>query len=155
MNFKDNAVILLATGFYLGKIPVAPGTAGSLLGVLGCLVLSKIQLSLAVLAAVIFIFLAIQIAAEAVKILKETDPGCIVIDEIAGMMIVLLGLPFNWATVAIGFIFFRILDILKPFPIGHLERRFTGGVGVVIDDVAAGIIANIALRFALVIKDRI
>ena len=155
MNFKDNAVILLATGFYLGKIPVAPGTAGSLLGVLGCLVLSKIQLSLAVLAAVIFIFLAIQIAAEAVRILKETDPGCIVIDEIAGMMVVLLGLPFNWVTVAIGFIFFRILDILKPFPIGHLERRFTGGVGVVIDDVAAGIIANIALRFALIIKDRI
>ena len=155
MNSKDNALILLATGFYLGKIPVAPGTAGSLLGVLGCLVLSKIQLSLAVLAAVIFIFLAIQIAAEAVKILKETDPGCIVIDEIAGMMIVLLGLPFNWATVAIGFIFFRILDILKPFPIGHLERRFTGGVGVVIDDVAAGILANIALRFALIIKDRI
>jgi len=148
-------VILLATGCYLGKIPVAPGTAGSLLGILGCLVLSKIQLSLAVLAAVIFIFLAMRIAADAENILKETDPGCIVIDEIAGMMIALLGLPFNWAIVAVGFIFFRILDILKPFPIGRLERRFSGGVGVVIDDVAAGIIANIALRFALIIKDRI
>ena len=155
MNFKDNAVILLATGCYVGKIPVAPGTAGSLLGILGCLVLSKIQLSLAVPAAVIFIFLAIRIAADAEKILKETDPGCIVIDEIAGMMIVLLGLPFNWVTVAVGFIFFRILDILKPFPIRSLERRFSGGVGVVIDDVAAGIIANIALRFALIIKDTI
>jgi phosphatidylglycerophosphatase A len=155
MKFRDNVVILLATGCYLGKIPVAPGTAGSLLGILGCLVLSKIQLSLAVLAAVIFIFLAMRIAADAENILKETDPGCIVIDEIAGMMIVFQGLPFNWSTVAVGFIFFRILDILKPFPIGRLERRFSGGVGVVIDDVAAGIIANIALRFALIIKDRI
>jgi phosphatidylglycerophosphatase A len=139
----------------VGKIPVAPGTAGSLLGILGCLVLSKIQLSLAVLAVVIFIALSIWIAADAEKILKRTDPGCIVIDEIAGMMIVLLGLPFNWATVAIGFIFFRILDILKPFPIGRLERRFSGGVGVVVDDVAAGIIANLALRFAVFIKSTI
>jgi phosphatidylglycerophosphatase A len=155
MNIKDNAVILLATGCYVGKIPVAPGTAGSLLGILGCLVLSKIQLSLAVLAVVIFIALSIWIAADAEKILKRTDPGCIVIDEIAGMMIVLLGLPFNWATVAIGFIFFRILDILKPFPIGRLERRFSGGVGVVVDDVAAGIIANLALRFAVFIKNTI
>ena len=155
MNFKDNSVILLATGYYVRKIPVAPGTAGSLLGILGCLVLSKIQLSLAVLAEVIIIFLAIRIAADAEKILKTTDPGCIVIDEIAGMMVVLLGLPFNWATVAVGFIFFRLLDILKPFPIGHLERRFSGGVGVVIDDVAAGIIANLALRLALIIKDMI
>jgi phosphatidylglycerophosphatase A len=155
MNFKDNAVILLATGCYVGKIPVAPGTAGSLLGILGCLLLSKIQLSLAVPVAVIFVVLAIRIATEAEKLLKETDPGCIVIDEIAGMMIALLGLPFNWATAAIGFIFFRILDILKPFPIDRLERRFSGGVGVVVDDVAAGIIANIALRFALMIKDTI
>ena len=139
----------------MGKIPVAPGTAGSLLGVLGCLVLSKIQLSLAVLAAVVFIYLAIRIAAEAENILKKTDPGCIVIDEIAGMMIALLGLPFNWATVAVGFIFFRVMDIFKPFPIGRLERKFSGGVGVVIDDVAAGLMANIALRFALFIKDRI
>jgi len=155
MNFKDNAVILLATGCYVGKMPVAPGTAGSLLGILGCLVLSKIHLSLAVPAAVIFVVLAIWIAAAAEKILDKTDPGCIVIDEIAGMIIALLGLPFNWSTVAIGFIFFRILDILKPFPIGRLERSFRGGVGVVIDDVAAGFIANIALRCVLIIKDTI
>ena len=155
MNFKDKAVIFLATGCYLGKIPVAPGTAGSLLGILGCLALSKIQLSLAVLAVVIFVFLAIRIATQAEKILQESDPGCIVIDEIAGMMITLLGLPFNWATVAMGFILFRVLDILKPFPIGSLERRFPGGTGVVMDDVAAGIMANLAIRFALIIKDKV
>ena len=155
MNFKDSTVILLATGCYVGKIPVAPGTAGSLLGILGCLILSKIQLSVAVLVVVIIIVLAMRIATEAEKILNEKDPGCIVIDEIVGMMVALLGLPFNWANVVAGFIFFRIVDILKPFPIDRLERRFSGGVGVVVDDLAAGIIANIALRFALIIIDTI
>jgi phosphatidylglycerophosphatase A len=155
MNFKDEAVIFVATGCYLGKIPVAPGTAGSLLGILGCWALSPIPLSLSAPAVVIFIFLAIGIASKAEKLLKESDPGCIVIDEIAGMIIVLLGLPFNWVTVAVGFISFRLLDVLKPFPIGHLERRLSGGVGVVIDDVAAGIMANLVLRFFLITKDAI
>jgi phosphatidylglycerophosphatase A len=104
---------------------------------------------------VVFIFLAMGIAAAAQNLMNRSDPGCIVIDEIAGMMIALLGLPFNWVIVAVGFIFFRILDVLKPFPIGRLEQRLSGGVGVVIDDVAAGIMANLALRFVLIIKDRV
>jgi phosphatidylglycerophosphatase A len=155
MNFKDKAVIFLATGCFVGNVPVAPGTAGSLLGILACWVLSRIQLSLAALVVVVFIFLAMGIAAAAQNLMNRSDPGCIVIDEIAGMMIALLGLPFNWVIVAVGFIFFRILDVLKPFPIGRLEQRLSGGVGVVIDDVAAGIMANLALRFVLIIKDRV
>jgi phosphatidylglycerophosphatase A len=153
MNFRDNAVVLFATGCYVGKIPGAPGTFGSLIGVLGCFFLSKTHLSIAVLVTVFFIILAVWIAAEAEKILKKNDPGCVVIDEIAGMMIVLLGLPVNWTTAAVGFIFFRLLDIVKPFPIGRLERQFSGGLGVVMDDVAAGIMANVALRLALSLKD--
>jgi phosphatidylglycerophosphatase A len=155
MNFRDHAVFLFATGCYVGKIPVAPGTFGSLIGVLGCFFLSKIHLSIAVLVTVLFIILAIRIAAEAEKILKKTDPGCVVIDEIAGMIIVLLGLPANWTTAAAGFILFRLLDIVKPFPIRLLERRLSGGLGVVMDDVAAGIMANVALRLALFLKDMI
>ena len=155
MKFKDKAILFMATGGYVGKLPVAPGTAGSLIGILACWILSRIQLSLAAPAAAIFIFLAIAIAAAAEKLLNESDPGCIVIDEIAGMMITLLGLPFNWLIVAIGFVFFRILDILKPFPIRRLERRFSGGLGVVIDDLVAGFMANLALRVVLMVKDRV
>ena len=149
MKFRDTAVIFLATGCYLGRVPVAPGTFGSLLGLLICVVLSDIWLISAVLITIAFIGCSVWIADEAEKRLNQKDPGCIVIDEIAGMMVTLIGLPFNLFTAAAGFILFRLLDILKPFPIRLIERRLPGGVGVVADDVAAGILANIVLRIGL------
>lgn len=149
MKFRDTAVIFLATGCYLGRVPVAPGTFGSLLGLLICVVLSDIWLISAVLITIAFIGCSVWIADEAEKRLNQKDPGCIVIDEIAGMMVTLIGLPFNLFTAAAGFILFRLLDILKPFPIRLIERRLSGGVGVVADDVAAGILANIVLRIVL------
>ena len=149
MKFRDTAVIFLATGCYLGRVPVAPGTFGSLLGLLICVVLSDIWLTSAVLITIAFIGCSVWIADEAEKRLNQKDPGCIVIDEIAGMMVTLIGLPFNLFTAAAGFILFRLLDILKPFPIRLIERRLSGGVGVVADDVAAGILANIVLRIVL------
>jgi phosphatidylglycerophosphatase A len=149
MKFRDTAVIFLATGCYLGRVPVAPGTFGSLLGLLICVVLSDIWLISAVLITIAFIGCSVWIADEAEKSLNQEDPGCIVIDEIAGMMVTLIGLPFNLFTAAAGFILFRLLDILKPFPIRLIERRLSGGVGVVADDVAAGILANIVLRIVL------
>ena len=98
---------------------------------------------------VLFIFFAAWIAHVAEKLIKRKDPGCIVIDEIAGMLVTLIGLPFNLITVGVGFIIFRILDILKPFPIKVLEKRISGGIGVVADDVVAGIIANLLLRMII------
>jgi phosphatidylglycerophosphatase A len=97
----------------------------------------------------LFIFFAVWIADAAEKILEQNDPGCIVIDEIAGMVVALVGLPFNPITVVIGFIIFRILDIFKPFPIRDLDKRIPGGLGVVADDVAAGIITNLLLRIII------
>ena len=141
--------MFLATGFYIGNIPFAPGTFGSLIGLPLCFVLAGISLAPAVLCTLFFIFFAVYIADAAEKLLKRNDPGCIVIDEIAGMMVTLIGLPFNPITVVIGFIIFRILDILKPFPIRNLDKRIPGGLGVVADDVAAGIIANLLLRIII------
>ncbi len=146
MKFREKAVMFLATGFYIGNIPVAPGTFGSLLGLPLCFSLAGISASSAVLWTLLFILFAVWIADAAEKILKQNDPGCIVIDEIAGMMVALVGLPFNPITVVIGFIIFRILDILKPFPIRDLDKRIPGGLGVVADDVAAGILTNLLLR---------
>jgi len=146
MKFREKAVMFLATGFYIGNIPVAPGTFGSLLGLPLCFSLAGISAASAVLWTLLFILFAVWIADAAEKILKQNDPGCIVIDEIAGMMVALVGLPFNPITVVIGFIIFRILDILKPFPIRDLDKRIPGGLGVVADDVAAGILTNLLLR---------
>ena len=149
MKLRDNAVMFLATGFYIGNIPFAPGTFGSLIGLPLCFALTGISLAPALLGTLFFILFAVCIADAAEKILKQNDPGCIVIDEIAGMMVTLIGLPFNPITVLIGFIIFRILDILKPFPIRNLDKQIPGGLGVVADDVAAGIIANLLLRIII------
>jgi phosphatidylglycerophosphatase A len=150
MKFRDTAVLFLATGFNIGNIPLAPGTFGSILGLALCFVLAGLKLPLAVVCIGLFIALAIRIAAEAEKLLKQKDPGCIVIDEIAGMAVTFVGLPFNLTTALIGFIIFRILDISKPFPIRTLDKRVSGGVGIVIDDVVAGIFANLLLRLIYV-----
>ena len=138
--------MVLATGFFAGYIPFAPGTFGSIVGLSLCFLLSKAKLSVAILFILIFIFFAIWISNKAEKILKQNDPGCIVIDEIAGIMLTFLGLPFNIISVAAGFLTFRFFDILKPFPIRYMEKRFTGGTGIVLDDLAAGIFSNLVLR---------
>ena len=154
MNFGEKAVMFLATGFYVGNVPLAPGTLGSLIGLPLCFLLAGIQLPPAIILAVLFIGFAVWIAHAAEKTLKKKDPGCIVIDEVAGMVVTLIGLPFNLTTAVIGFIIFRILDILKPFPIRTLDKRLAGGIGIVADDVVAGIFANIFLRILLYISDR-
>ena len=150
MKLREDALVLLATGFYIGKIPLAPGSFGSLIGLLLAFALTGIPLVLAILCTLLFIIFSVCVADAAEKILKQNDPGCIVIDEIAGMMVSLTGLPFNPITIALGFIVFRILDILKPFPIRHLDKRIPGGLGVVADDVAAGFITNLLLRGLLI-----
>jgi phosphatidylglycerophosphatase A len=151
MNFKQKTVMFLATGCYIGNISFAPGTFGSVLGLLLCFFLSKIDFSIAVLLTLIFILSAIWIAGEAEKILGEEDPGCIVIDEIAGIILTLSGLPFNITSMTAGFLIFRALDIWKPYPIRLLENKFSGGIGIVLDDVVAGILSNVILRVFLIL----
>ena len=149
MNLREEAIVFLATGFYIGNIPFAPGTFGSLVGLPFCFILAKLKLTQAIACTVLFIFFAIWISKNAERLLKRSDPGCIVIDEVAGMVVTLVGLPFNLTTALVGFIFFRILDILKPYPIRILDKRVTGGLGVVADDVVAGIFANLLLRIII------
>jgi phosphatidylglycerophosphatase A len=149
MKFSDKAVVFLATGLYIGNIPFAPGTFGTLLGLPLCFVLALLKLPLALICTLLFILAAVWISHTAEKRLEKRDPGCIVIDEIAGMAVTLTGLPFNLTTGLIGFIIFRILDISKPFPIRNLEKHLSGGLGVVLDDVVAGIMANLLLRVTI------
>ena len=153
MNLTNKAAVFLATGFYIGKIPLAPGTFGSLIGLPLCFLLAEIKLSAAIIAVLLIIAVAIWISNVAERTLELKDPGCIVIDEIAGMVVTLIGLPFNLTTATIGFILFRILDILKPFPIRILDKRLPGGLGIVADDVVAGIFANVLIRVLAVFLD--
>lgn len=149
MTFRDRVVLFLATGFGVGCIPLAPGTFGSILGLPLGFLLAGMAIPVAIAAVAVFIVGAVWIANEAEKQLKQSDPGIIVIDEIAGMAVALIGLPVDLTIALIGFVIFRILDILKPFPIRFLDQHLNGGWGVVLDDVAAGIITNMVLRIAI------
>ncbi len=146
MNFSQKSVMFFATGFHIGTVPFAPGTLGTILGFPLCFFLSKLDLRIAVPCTILFVFFAAWIAHEAEALSNKKDPGCIVIDEIAGITVTLLGLPFTPVFAVAGFCLFRFLDILKPFPIRYLEKKISGGVGIVLDDVLAGILSNLILR---------
>ena len=151
MKFRERAVLFLATGFFIGTVPFAPGTFGSIIGLPICFLISRLDILIAVICTILFILFAIWMAAVAEKVLKKKDAGEIVIDEIAGLIVTFTGIPFTLKTVIVGFIIFRAFDILKPFPIGTLERKVAGGPGIVLDDVLAGLYANLILRLAIYI----
>ncbi len=146
MKFREHAVLFMATGFYIGRVPFAPGTFGTLIGLPLCLLISRLPFGLAVVCVALFIGFAIGLASAAEEIIQQKDPGQIVIDEIAGFLVVFVGLPFNVYSAVLGFILFRGFDIFKPFPIRLLERKVSGGSGIVIDDVIAGLYAHLILR---------
>lgn len=150
MKNRKQEILFLATGFYVGYIPFAPGTFGSLVGLPFCLFFSFTGTKVAFFLTLLFICFAIGIAHQAEKYLQKKDPGLIVIDEMAGIMVTFLAIPFNAETAVLGFYIFRILDIAKPAPIRYLEKHLPGGAGIVLDDVAAGIFANLILRGILI-----
>jgi phosphatidylglycerophosphatase A len=155
MKFRDRAILFVATGCYIGTVPFAPGTLGSLIGLPVCFGLARLNFLQSVAWIAVFIFFAIAIASAAEKITQQKDPAQIVIDEIVGMTVAFAGLPFNLKTALAGFIIFRAFDILKPFPIRTLEKRVGGGTGVVLDDVLAGVYANLVVRFVIYIAGKL
>ena len=145
---------MLVTGFGSGLSPNAPGTAGTLVGLLILALYSLLDLpDISGLWGLIFLLLltlaSISLCNRALKARlfgqNVSDPQAIVIDEIAGYCVTVYGLVLNWKTLIGAFILFRIFDILKPPPVKTLER-FPQGAGIVLDDILAGIYANITLR---------
>ena len=151
MMLKNRIVILLATGGYCGFSPKAPGTVGSLLALPFVFAMDRLAPVWSVVFVCTFSLIGAWLAHVAEKSLNQTDPGCIVIDEIAGLMVTFLGIQLNIFTVCAGFVIFRLLDIFKPFPIGWLEKQVSGGPGIMADDIAAGIIGNILLRIIMTV----
>ena len=138
--------MLIATGFYSGYLPKAPGTWGSLVGLLLFFLLHTLSLPV-YLAVVAGLFVVGSFAAgEAEKILDNRDPGLVVIDEIVGILITMIAVPATPLAMALGFILFRIFDILKPFPVNFFDQRFHGGLGIMLDDVMAGIYSLAAMH---------
>ncbi|MBI5328213.1 MAG: phosphatidylglycerophosphatase A [Deltaproteobacteria bacterium] len=139
--------IFLATGMYIGYSPFAPGTFGSLLGVIICFFLSTAgHLIYGIVLSVGFV-VAIWSASIAEKHFDKKDPGQIVCDEVVGYIIAMFLVPFTLFNVIIVFLLFRFFDILKPFPIGVIDKKMNSGFGIVLDDVLAGIYSNITFSF--------
>lgn len=138
----------ISTSAFIGKIPFAPGTWGSLAGVLILLFVNGntfLFFGTLVLLAVVGIWAADR----ASQMLGNPDPACIVIDETCGMLVSFILVPVNWLTVLLGFAFFRFFDIAKPLGIRAIERKFKGGLGIMLDDIVAGIFSNVLLHAIL------
>lgn len=140
----------LATGFGFGLSPILPGTVGTLWGIPLFGAISGLELPVQIAACVVFTLIAVPICATAEPLIgKGKDPGCIVADEYLTLPICYLGLPFTPWVILSGFVFHRIFDITKPTPIKQLQN-IKGGVGIVIDDFLAALLAlacnHIAVR---------
>ena len=146
LNFKDRLVLFLASGLFLGLIPFAPGTFGSLLGIPLHWLLGHLPISLGICSLGFVILISVWISSRAELLLGNKDPSQIVIDEVVGMAVALAGAPIEPSLIVVAFIFFRFFDIWKPFPIRYIDKSFPGGWGIVLDDVAAGVMANLAWR---------
>jgi phosphatidylglycerophosphatase A len=146
LNFRDRLLLFLASGLFMGLIPFAPGTFGSLLGIPFHWLLSHLPICLGICSLGFVILISVWISGRAELLLGNTDPSQIVIDEVVGMAVTLAGAPFELSLIIIAFLLFRFFDIWKPFPIKYIDRSFPGGWGIVLDDVAAGIMANLAWR---------
>lgn len=135
-----------ATLFGVGLAKKAPGTWGTLATL--PFVWLLMQAGPFVYMAFAFLLLPVSIMACEIyeQATKKHDMPEVVIDEALGIIITMTWLPISWQSFAAGFILFRVLDIFKPFPIGYLDRKVKGGLGVVVDDVVAGILANIVLQ---------
>ena len=140
-------VHLLAFGLGTGLSPVAPGTVGSMLGV----VLAWLALGLPLVAqvgvGVALVAVGIWLCGESARRIGVHDHSGIVWDEIAAMYLVLFWLPFEPLTWAAGFLLFRLFDIWKPWPISDLDHRMKGGAGIMLDDLVAALYAALLLAF--------
>lgn len=141
----NRIIIAFASGLGTGYSPIAPGTVGSLLAIPLVLMLLVLPLTTYLVTVITFVFMACWFSEQARQIYKVNDSPKIVIDEIAGMLVVFIGQGPSLLTVITGFVLFRVLDVWKPWPCRWIDHKLHNGYGIVLDDVAAGVYANLLL----------
>ena len=150
----DRLIVAIATGMYSGLLPKAPGTWGSVFALLPWYFCRNLSLYHYLILLISLFILGFFSAGSAEKILDQPDPGCIVIDEILGMFITLTLAPNHPAAWITGFLLFRFFDIVKPFPVSWLDTHLHGGIGIMMDDVVAGLYALICLQIIWRVVER-
>ncbi len=148
---KNDLVVFLATGCFTGFLPKMPGTWGTFAAIPIVIITHRTTTIVQAVTAVLFAAFAVWIAGRAEILFEDRDARPIVIDEMVGFLITLLWLPLNFLTLCLGFFLFRLFDIVKPPPISTVEKRLQSGWAVVMDDVLAGVFANVTLRLLLIV----
>jgi phosphatidylglycerophosphatase A len=143
-----NPVQLLAFGFGAGLAPVAPGTAGTLVGVFVYLALWSVPLPYYLGLCALLFLAGIWICEKTSQDLGVHDHAGIVFDEVIGFLVAAIALPPAWPWILAAFVVFRVFDIVKPWPIGWLDRRVRGGLGIMLDDLLAGLATLALLQLA-------
>ncbi len=142
----DRLIIFIATGCFSGMAPKAPGTWGSAFALLPWFFCRGLSIGWYFSVTAGIFVLGTLTAGSAEKILDRPDPGCIVIDEVLGMFVALACAPDHPVAWILGFLLFRLFDIVKPFPVSWCDTHIHGGLGIMLDDVVAGIYALIVLQ---------
>lgn len=145
-QFSTKLTQIIATFFFVGKISKAPGTFGTLATIPLWFCLSHLNIVSYMVSIIVLIIVGVVSAQFYQKISGEHDSKEVVIDEVVGFLITMTWLPVTWQSVVFGFVLFRFFDIVKPPPIRQFDRKIKGGVGVMVDDIAAGLICNIILQ---------
>ena len=142
----EKLIVFIATGCYSGMIPKAPGTWGSAFAVIPWYFCRDLSPLTYLILLVLLFAVGVLAAGSAEKLLDTPDPGCIVIDEIMGMFIALASAPEHPMAWLLGFLLFRVFDITKPFPVSWFDTHMHGGLGIMLDDVIAGLYAFASLQ---------
>ena len=142
--------LALATGLGSGYSPVVPGTAGSFVGLVLFLPVHALPPAALLAAVAALVVVGVASASHVSRLVGLEDPGIVVIDEVAGMWVSLLFLPLTPLTALLAFVFFRVFDVVKPYPARRLED-LPGGLGIMCDDLMAGAYANLLLRGILAV----
>jgi phosphatidylglycerophosphatase A len=144
-DFQGKVAFICASVLGAGLFPIAQGTVGTLAGIPLVILFARLNFFADVIFVFLFVILAVWSSHMTGILLARPDPAEVVIDETAGILITFFFLPFSWLYLCFGFVLFRLFDILKPYPARRLEK-LKGGVGIVADDLLAGIYANLCLR---------
>ena len=139
-------IVCLAMGLGSGLSPKAPGTAGTLVAVPLVLAIQNLPLMVYGLITLLVTVIGIWICSYTSRKLNVHDHPGIVIDEVAGLLITMFAVPSGWQWMLAGFVLFRFFDVLKPWPISWMDKNIEGGLGIMLDDVAAGLVSLALLQ---------
>ncbi len=143
-GFNGKAALILATWFGSGLMPRASGTFGTLAAI-PLILIGRLGTGWSAVALVVVMLTALWASQRTQELLGREDPSEVVIDEAAGFFVTMFLVPLTWQSVALGFILFRFFDVVKPWPARQAER-LKGGLGIVMDDLLAGVYAHLFLR---------